>query len=79
MKPQLIITQITKVKNYFEPAHTIDFANIPAKLGYTLEIQVVGNGSFNKYLLSNNTINHDTLLMDILSGKLAIVGTDNMK
>ncbi len=73
MKPELIITQIERKSYCFTPHRTVDFINFPAELGYTLEIQVTGNGCFDKYV-KGGMIDHCKISKHILNGDLPIVG-----
>lgn len=77
MKPQFIITSISEKECYWRPGRVVNFNRIPSSLAFNLEISVEGNGSFDDYI-EEGVLNKDKIAMDILHGKISIVGLDNI-
>lgn len=77
MKPQFIITSITEKKCYWRPYKEVDFNAIPASLAFDFEISVEGNGNFSDYL-EDGVLNKQRIALDILDGKINIVGLEGV-
>ena len=71
MKPQLIITDISESKCYWQ-------SDNPSSLTFDLKISVQGDGNFTSYL-NGEVLDRDRILMDILQGRIDIVGLNNIR
>ena len=80
MKTQLILTTISAKKSHIELAKAAQdgFRTIPAEIDFNFEIEVKGNGDFSDYLNEDKSFNNRKLIIDIMEGKIDIVGREKI-